>query len=110
MKENLIFKSTLPYFTEESLSKLLFHLFKKKDGGYEVCPAVLIKLLQNWVICIEKGCPNIFAQVTTIFCNLYWKHYPLIKNVNEIPDFEVFLGSNLNFMVFPLGSANGDNI
>ena len=45
MKENLIFKSTLPYFTEKSLLKLRSHLFQKKDGGYEVCPAILIKLL-----------------------------------------------------------------
>ena len=36
----------------------------------------------------------------------------IIKNVNEIPDIEVFLGSNLNFTnrVFPWDLANDDNI
>ena len=36
----------------------------------------------------------------------------IIKNVNEIPDIEVFLGDNLNFTirVFPWDLANDDNI
>ena len=36
----------------------------------------------------------------------------IIKNVNEIPDIEVFLGSNLNFTnrVFHWDLANDDNI
>ena len=36
---------------------------KKRMGlaGWEVYPTTLLKLPQNWVICIEKGYPNIFA-------------------------------------------------
>ena len=53
---------------------------KKEDGrGREGCPTTLLKLRQNWVICIEKGRPNNLALVTTILGNLYWKHYHLMK-------------------------------
>ena len=75
--------------------------------GSEVCPTNLLNLSQNYVICIEKGSPNNFAQVTQILDNLYWKHL-LIKNVNEIPVIEVFLGSKLNVTIKVLtwGLAN----
>ena len=78
-------------------------------GGWEVCPITLLQLLQNWAICIEKGGPNNFAQITAI---LHWKHCLLIKSVNEINEIEVFLGSNLNFTIrgFTWGLANDDNI
>ena len=56
---------------------------RKRMGVWEVCPTTLPKLLQNWVICIKKGGPNNFAQVTTILGNLYWcwKHCQLIKKM-----------------------------
>ena len=43
--------------------------------------------------------------------DLYWKHL-LKKNVNEIPEIEVFLGRNLNFKIkiFTWGLVNDDNI
>ena len=81
-------------------------------GDWDVCSITLLKLPQNWVICIEKDGPNNFAQVTTTLGNPYWKHCLLIKNVNKIHETEVFLGSNLNFTikVFTWGLANDDNI
>ena len=48
-------------------------------GGWEVCPTTLLKLPQDCVICIEKGSPNNFDQVTIILSSLYWKHCILIK-------------------------------
>ena len=71
----------------------------------------VLKLPQNWVICIEKSGPKPFAQVTTKLGNLYWNHCLLIKNLNEIHEIEVFLGSNLNFIirVFTWGLSNDDN-
>ena len=42
-----------------------------KMGGWEVFATALLKVPQNWVICIEKGDPNNFVQVTTILGNLY---------------------------------------
>ena len=40
---------------------------RKRIAG---CPTTLLKYPQNKVICIEKGVPNNFAQVTTIL--KYW--------------------------------------
>ena len=68
-------------------------------GDLENCPTVLLKLAQNWVICIEKGGPNSFAQVTTNFGNLCWNYCLLIKNNNEICVIESFLGRNLIFRI-----------
>ena len=84
----------------------------KEDVGWEVCSTTLLNLPQNLVICIEKGGPNNFVQVTPIFGNLYWKLCQLIKNVNEMPEIEVFLGTNLNFTIrlFTWCLANNDNI
>ena len=63
-------------------SKLPSHLFKKEDGsggrGGGLLTAFL-NLPQHWVICIEKGGYNNFAQVITILGNLYRKHCLLIK-------------------------------
>ena len=42
--------------------------------GVEVCLVTLLKLPENWAICIEKSGPKNFAQITTILGNLYWKH------------------------------------
>ena len=80
--------------------------------SWEVCSIILLKLPQNWVICIEKGDPNNFAQVPTILGNLYWKYCLQIKSINEIHEIEVFLGSNLNFIikVFTWGLENDDSI
>ena len=50
-------------------------------GGWEVCTTTLLNLSENWVICIEKGGPNNFAQVITILSNLYSKHCLLIKKM-----------------------------
>ena len=101
-----------PYFTEKSHSKLSSHLVRKEDGGWEFCPVTLLKLPQNWVICIEKRGRNNFAQVTTVLGILYWKHCLFIKNVNEIHEIEVLLGSNLNFTirVFTWGQSKHDNM
>ena len=78
----------------------------------EVSPRTLLKLPHNWVVCIEKVGPNNFPQVTAILDNLYWKQCQLMKNVNEIPEIEVFLGTILNFTINVLtwGLANNDNI
>ena len=72
----------------------------------------MLKFPKNWVICIEKGGSNNFAQVATILGNLYWKLCLLIKNIGERPETEVFLGSNLDFTIsdFTWGLANDDNI
>ena len=50
--------------------------------------------------------------MTTKLGNLYWKHCLLTKNVNEIIEIEVFLGSNENFTirVFTWGLTNDENI
>ena len=48
-------------FSTKIGATLSSHLFKKEDGGWEVCPTTLLKLPQNWVICIEKGGSNNFA-------------------------------------------------
>ena len=53
---------------------------RKRMGEWEVCPTTLHQLAQHWIICIEKGGPNNFAQATTVLGNLYWKHCQLIKN------------------------------
>ena len=45
----------------------------KRMKVWLVCPTTLLELPQNWVICIQKGGPNNFAQVTSMFGNLYWK-------------------------------------
>ena len=78
---------------------------RKRMGVWEVYPKTILKLPQNWEICIEKGGSNNFTQITAIQGNLYWKHCQLI-NV------EVFLDSNLNFTirVFTWCLANDDNI
>ena len=78
---------------------------RKRIGVWEVYPKTILKLPQNWKICIEKGGSNNFAQINTILGNLYWKHCQLI-NV------EVFLDSNLNFTsrVFTWCLASDDNI
>ena len=34
---------------------------RKRTGSWEVCPTTMLNLLQNWVICIEKGGPNNFS-------------------------------------------------
>ena len=52
---------------------------RKRMRVWVVSPTTLLKLPQNWVICIQKGGPNNFAQVTKIFGNLYWKHCQLLK-------------------------------
>ena len=64
-----------PYLTEKSCSKLPSHLFKIWDRGLRCFPTTLLNLPKSRVICIEieKGGPNNFAQVITIYGNLYWK-------------------------------------
>ena len=52
---------------------------RNRMQGWEVSPITLLKLPENWVICIEKGCLNDFAQVITILSSLYWKHCQLLK-------------------------------
>ena len=83
-----------------------------KKVGWEVYTITLLKLPQIWIICIVKGDPKNFVQVTTILHNLYGKHCLLIKSGNEIHKIEVFLGSNLNFTIrdFTWVLANNDNI
>ena len=56
-------------------------LLRKGMGGVdcESCPGTLLKLSQNWEICVGKGDPNNFAKVTTILGNLFWKHCQLMK-------------------------------
>ena len=39
---------------------------RKSTGGWEVSRTILLMLPKNWVICIENGGLNNFAQVTTI--------------------------------------------
>ena len=86
--------------------------WRKRMRGLEVCPITLLKLQQKLGNLDWKRWPNNFAQATTILGNLYWKHCLLIKNVDEIHEIEVFLGSNLNFTIriFTWGLANYDNI
>ena len=47
--------------------KLPSHLFKKKDGGWEVCPITLLNLPQHWLNCIEKVAP-----ITLLKSPQYW--------------------------------------
>ena len=47
--------------------KLPSHLFKKKDGGWEVFPITLLKFPQYWLICIKKVAP-----ITLLTLPQYW--------------------------------------
>ena len=100
-------KSILHFLLKSSTQNYHATSLRTRIGGWVVCPITFLKLPQNWVICIEKGGTNSFAQVTTILGNLHWKHCLSIKHVNESE-----VGSNLNFTVrvFTWGLSNDDNI
>ena len=79
--------------------------------GWEIFPTALLNLPQNLVICIKR-----VTSTTLLKLSQYWavciENILLIKNVNEIPKIEVFIGSFLNFTImgFTWCLANNDNI
>ena len=69
--------------------------------GWEIFPTALLNLPQNLVICIKR-----VTSTTLLKLSQYWavciENILLIKNVNEIPKIEVFIGSFLNFTIMVL--------
>ena len=60
--------------------------------GCGASPITLIRLPQNWIICTVKCGPKKVAQITTILGNCT-ETLSINKNVDEIHEIDVFLGS-----------------
>ena len=101
------------FFLKRHTQNYYLNSLRKRMGGWEVYPTAFLKLPQNWVIYIEKGGSNNFAQASTILGNLYCKYCQLIKKMlMKYLTLKFFLGSNLNFAfrVFTWGIANDVDI
>ena len=119
MKENkmgntwhVCIKSILHILLKSRIQKFHPNSVRKMIGGWEICSITLLKLPQNWVICMEKGFPNNFAQITTILGDLYWKHCLLKEMLMKYMRLKFFLA-----VIWVLQSgflhgvlANDDNI